>query len=227
MQGSWRCDHYASPGMENEGMHVRLTKRTLPLPCPPTHPCPQLLACLRVIVATEGELQQVRQHQADPLAGPLNSENEEQALRTLCAALQGMLEPLQCLPLLARGGGKAAAAADDRGSEDAAAAAAAVGEALAEQQLGQLHLQQAAAAQPVAAGDGAAGPRQQQQQLAGEEQQAGGEEQQPGCNENGFDADWRMSRHFCWVYLEGQVAILQRSLEECGRLLGLLGEGAS
>ena len=145
---------------------------------------PQLLACLRVIVATADELQAVRQRTVDPLAGPLNPENEEQALQTLRAALDGMLGPLLRLPLLADG-------------------------------------QQAERE----------GEPQQQAEREGEpQQQAEQEGEQPdeprqqagGCNENGFDADWRMSRHFCGVYLEGQAAILRRSLRECAELLAAL-----
>jgi hypothetical protein len=63
------------------------------------HP-PQLLACLRVIVATPEELQQVVEKKVDPLAGAISEDNEEQALTTLQAALLSMLEPLQQLPLL-------------------------------------------------------------------------------------------------------------------------------
>ena len=49
-----------------------------------------------------------------------------------------------------------------------------------------------------------------------ESEGAGGEEVR---NENGLDADWRASTEFCRVYVEGQRAILERSLEECRKLL--------
>ena len=202
------------------------------LPSPPSRPAsplpaPQLLACLRIIVATATELRGVRQRRADPLAGPLNPENEDQALRTLEAALQGMLQPLAASPLLAE-----LDAAADGGGDDAAAAAVpdeaageAASEAAAERQLGGLHLKPGAAAgqeQPPSGEQAPAGEQQQGEQQRGEQQS----EEQPGaaaaCNENGFDADWRASRHFCALYLAGQRAILRRSLAECRRLLAQL-----
>lgn len=154
-------------------------------------PCLQLLACLRVIVATAEELRLVQRKKADPLAGPLNPENEEQALRTLHAALHGLLEPL--LP----GEENGAAAGGSIGGSGGAAAA----DEQAGRQLGELHLQ-----------PGGEGP---QPQAA---QQEGGEQ----ANENGFDADWRMSRRFCQLYVEGQRHILRRSLRECAALLQAL-----
>lgn len=148
----------------------------------------------------------MRQRSSDPLAGPINKENEEQALQTLQAALDGMLGALLRLPLLA--GGAAAAAA---GSGDAAAgqqaSPAAVGVASEEQQVEQ----QGSEEQPHDPLQPAAAQAQQQQQP-----------EQSVCNENGFDADWHMSRHFCRVYLEGQVAILRRSLRECRDALAAL-----
>ena len=53
-----------------------------------------------MIVATPDELLLVVEEQVDPRAGPVSEDNEEQALITLQAALLGMLEPLQQLPLL-------------------------------------------------------------------------------------------------------------------------------
>ena len=120
-------------------------------------PLLQLLACLRVIVATEEELQLVLGGAADPLAGRLNAENEEQTSQTLRAALEGMLLELRQNPLLLEGDG----------GLDGAAAEAAEADAAAEHDC------------------------------------------------NGCDADWRMSRRFCLVYLQGQRHILQRGLREC------------
>ena len=178
-------------------------------PHPPRPPHLQLLACLRIIVSTADELAAVRQRSSDPLAGPINKENEEQALQTLQAALDGMLAALLRLPLLA-GGAAAVAAA---GSSDAAAAGqqasqAAVGVASEEEQV----KQQGSVEQPHDPLQPAAAQAQQQQP----------QPEQAGCNENGFDADWRMSRHFCRVYLEGQVTILRRSLRECRDALAAL-----
>lgn len=194
----------------------------------------QLLACLRVIVSTADELAGVTRRRQDPLAGPLNpgrclaaaacalpahycalvrllliralfaspcpclpAENEDQALRTLEIAIAGMLEPLQRSPLLAQ----AADAGDGGGSGSGGSAAAEGGEAQAEQQLGELRLQQQPATEQPAG-------QQPQSAAAGDT-----------CNENGFDGDWRMSRHFCRVYLQGQLDILSRSQQECRRLL--------
>ena len=119
----------------------------------------QLLACLRVIVATEEELQLVLGGTADPLTGRLNAENEEQTLQTLQSALEGMMEELRQNPLLLEG---------DDGLDGAAAEA------------------------------------------ANEADEAAAEHDCNGC-----DADWRMSRRFCLVYLQGQRHILQRGLREC------------
>jgi hypothetical protein len=55
--------------------------------------------------------------------------------------------------------------------------------------------------------------------LALSEQEEQHQRQQQECNENGFDAGWQMSRHFCRVYLEGQLHILRRSLQECRGLM--------
>lgn len=172
----------------------------------------QLLACLRVIVTTADELAAVRQQACDPLAGPINKENEQQALQTLQEALEGMLDPLLRLPLLAGGEAAAAQGGDGGGTEREAS--------------------QAAAAAAAAARQGAAASLAVEQQQVGQQAQQGGQPQQQGqppeqpqqgaCNENGFDADWRMSRHFCRVYLEGQMAILRRSLRECEQLLAAL-----
>lgn len=49
-----------------------------PIHCPP---CPQLLACLRVIVATPEELGGVLGRGGSPLEGPLSPENEAQVRR--------------------------------------------------------------------------------------------------------------------------------------------------
>lgn len=150
-----------------------------------------------MIVATADELSQVKAGRADPRAGPLNGPNEDQALRTLQVAIQDMLAAVRRAPLLA----DAAAVGDAVGGGDAnAAAAAAASSEQVQKQLGDLRLQQ---------------PEEQQQQGATAEQQ-------PQANENGFDADWRLSRHFCCVYLRGQRAILERSLAECELLLGQL-----
>lgn len=165
-------------------------------------------------MCTADELAAVRQRSCDPLAGPINKENESQALQTLQAALKGMLAPLLRLPLLAGG----AAGADEEGEEAAAgqqqqeagdglAAAEAAGQQSCEAQ--QAKQQQA---------------EQQQAEQRDTEQQQPEQPEPPGCNENGFDADWRMSRHFCRVYLEGQAAILRRSLEECRQALAVLQE---
>ena len=194
--GAWLCLWQRVAGTAGP----RFAKCRLKLPAPPiSAPAPwpvchpslplQLLACLRVIVATSEELQQVVQKGVDPLAGAISADNEEQALATLQAALQSMLEPLQQLPLQ------------------------------------QLPLQQLPLLGP-APGSGA----EQLPPLSLEQQSpsgAGGalpcseEQQQQGCNENGFDADWQMSRHFCRLYLEGQLHILQRSLQECHSLMQL------
>ncbi len=185
-------------------------------PSLPSHPPtqPQLLACLRVIVSTADELAAVRQRSCDPLFGPINKENEAQALQTLQAALEGMLAPLLRLPLLAGG----AAGADNEGEEAAAGQQhqkAGDGPAAAQtagQQAGEEHQQ--------------TNEQQHAEQQDADRQQAKQPEQpdRPSCNENGFDADWRMSRHFCRVYLEGQLAILRRSLEECRQALAVLQE---
>lgn len=131
-------------------------------------------------MCTAEELAQAQGKATDPLAGPINADNERQAVQTLEAALAGMLEPLQRAPLLA-------------------------GDAPQQEQQGQREQ-----------------PPGEQQHDAAERPQTAEVEQQPAANENGFDADWRMSRHFCRLYLEGQRAILQRSLQECRALLAAL-----
>lgn len=176
----------------------------------------QLLACLRVIAATTPELQLIKKKKARPLAGPVNTENEEQALGTLRAALESILRPLDALPLLAQ-----------HAQQGEAATAA---ERAAQSQLDGLHL------------DHQLAQRAQQEQQAQQAQQAeglpvedaataAGADGEPGApgarNENGFDADWRMSRHFCKVYLEGQRAILRRSLRECDSLAQALAAAAT
>jgi hypothetical protein len=146
-----------------------------------------------VIVATPEELQQVVEKKVDPLAGAISEDNEEQALTTLQAALLSMLEPLQQLPLLGAAPGAAAAAAAGSGEEQ-----------LLQLSLGQLP--------PPSSAEDALAPSEE-----GESQQQQQEQQE--CNENGFDADWQMSRHFCRVYLEAQLHILRRSLQECRSLM--------
>ena len=54
----------------------------------------QLLACLRVIVATPEEMAAVAGGEVDPMKGPLSEACEAQALETLRVALQGLLEPV-------------------------------------------------------------------------------------------------------------------------------------
>lgn len=199
---SWPARHAAGP---QDGTGTNAQPQHLTPACLPSPPSPvQLLACLRVIAATAPELQLIKQKRARPLAGPINPENEQQAVGALRAALEGLLRPLEALPLLAQ-----------QAQHDAAAAAEPDGSA--EQQLHGLRLDQQ---QPES--------QQQQQQPespGGLQQDAGATAEtsakptaQGGCNENGFDADWRMSRHFCRVYLEGQRAILRRSLQECDAL---------
>lgn len=63
---------------------------------------PRLLGTLRVVVATPEELDSVDNGQ-DPIAGPLNRENESQTLRTLDVALASLLDPLEACPLMERG----------------------------------------------------------------------------------------------------------------------------
>lgn len=166
----------------------------------------QLLACLRVIVATGAELERVRQRTLDPLTGSITADNEEQALRTLEVALLELLAPLQQLPLLA------AAAGDD------GRAALAAGPHSARQQLARLQLEAQQVAADGAGCSPAAAPAAAWEAgsdgVSAEQREQGGE-----CNENGFDGDWRMSRRFCHVYLLGQLRILQSSLLECRRLL--------
>lgn len=180
-------------------------------------------------MATAEELAEVKAGRADPRGGALNGPNEDQALRTLRAAVQDVLQAVCRAPLLAADGAASGAGGGSSGGAGApaatAAAAASAGEAQAERQLGELHLQQLAAQTPPQQ-DAAAGlhdQQQEQQQHPGEQQQ---QQEQP-ANENGFDADWHMSRHFCRVYLRGQRTILERSLAECERLLGQLGEVAA
>ncbi|KAL4434286.1 hypothetical protein ABPG75_000727 [Micractinium tetrahymenae] len=159
----------------------------------------QLLACLRVIVATAPELQLIKKKKVRPLAGPINAENEEQAVGTLRAALEGMLRPLEALPLLAQQARQGHAAAE------------VTTEGAAEQQLHALHLDHHQQQQTGVL---------RQEEAAAAAGRADGQPATGGaCNENGFDADWRMSRHFCRVYLEGQRTILRRSLQECDALV--------
>jgi hypothetical protein len=158
----------------------------------------QLLACLRVIVATAAELRRLERGKAAPVAGPVAPENEDQALRTLEAALLELLQPLEQLPLL---GEAAADAAQPDGSEASSAAA--------QHGLQQLTLQQRAGEE---AGSAAGRPEAEKRPVAGGDANA-------ECNENGFDEDWRLSTRFCQLYLEGQRHILRSSLRECRRLL--------
>jgi hypothetical protein len=158
----------------------------------------QLLGCLRVVVATAEELESMRKGTLDPMAGPIAAENEEQALHTLQAALLGLLEPLEQLPLLAAGDGDVAEALAGANGNNAAEAVSG---------LLRLHPHQPAA-------DGAADASTAKQTAAPRPA-----DQQPQCNENGFDADWRTSLRFCQIYLRGQQYILQQSLKECQRLM--------
>lgn len=183
-------------------------------------------------MTTADELAAVRQQACDPLAGPINKENEQQALQTLQEALKGMLDPLLRLPLLAGGEAAAAQGGDGGGTEREASQAAAAAAAAARQgAAASLAVEQQQDGQQGQQAE-QDGQQAQQAEQDGQQAQQGGQPQQQGqppeqpqqgaCNENGFDADWRMSRHFCRVYLEGQVAILRRSLQECEQLLAAL-----
>ena len=80
--------HHTMPCMPRGTAPSCTALRLLPRP-------PQLLACLRVTVATVEELRQVEaQLVAGPLAGPLGAENETQALRTLEAEVAMKQEAL-------------------------------------------------------------------------------------------------------------------------------------
>ena len=80
----------------------------------------QLLGFLRVAVATPGELDGVATGAARPTAGPLNPQNERQALETLGTALGELAAPLEAAALLQAGGVDAVlgtgGAAVDRGA---------------------------------------------------------------------------------------------------------------
>lgn len=184
-------------------------------------------------MATSAELQLVVKHKVDPLAGAIAPENEDQALRTLEAALVELLAPLELLPLLleedlpaeagavegaeARQADVSAAGGSSGGGNDGETAPA---QEQAEGALEQLHLQGAAAAASGSMSqEAAAGQHQEGGSMEAKPQQQQQQQQQDQCNENGFDADWHMSRRFCKIYLQGQHHILQRSLQECRRLL--------
>lgn len=160
----------------------------------------QLLACLRVIVATPAELRRLEHKKTDPVAGPVGADNEDQALRTLEAALLELLQPLGQLPLLA-----------GTGADAAQPCSQVAGAAAAQSELQQLSLAQGAE-QGLAAEQGPAAAVEQGPAAAGGDANA-------ERNENGFDEDWRLSTRFCQLYLEGQRHILCSSLAECRRLL--------
>jgi len=54
----------------------------------------QLLACLRLIVATDDEMSLVSAEKLNPLEGPITVPGEIQALETLRIALHNLLEPV-------------------------------------------------------------------------------------------------------------------------------------
>ena len=131
----------------------------------------------------------LRWSDAAPLGRPVNAENESQALSTLEAFLRQLLEPLRRSPLLHE-------AARERPEQQAAAEAPA---------------ETAGGSRP---GNSSNAPGNHTAAGLGHQQQ---EQQQ--LNENGFDADWRMSRHFCSLYVRGQLVIVERALKECRQLI--------
>lgn len=55
----------------------------------------QLLACIRLVVATQEEVQKVVDGTVNPLEGPLSKACEMQALETLLVVLKDLLAPVQ------------------------------------------------------------------------------------------------------------------------------------
>ncbi|GAB4816642.1 hypothetical protein N2152v2_003688 [Parachlorella kessleri] len=192
----------------------------------------QLLGCLRVIVATPEELLQVVEEGAVPQDGALSPENEVQALATLEAALLTLLEPLYSSQLL-QGGAPTVGASPAGDGWDTPEAQQVVAGAAAPCQ-GQQHPREGGRQQEQQQQE-AGGQQQEERQRKQEgEEEGDGEEQQAlhvtshagvvKCsrrNENGMDDAWEASRHFCEVYVRGQVQILEHSLQEVRRLLAV------
>ncbi|KAL6770518.1 hypothetical protein ACKKBF_B31570 [Auxenochlorella protothecoides x Auxenochlorella symbiontica] len=160
---------------------------------------PQLLAALRVAVATAEELAGMETGD-DPGRAPLNPENEAQALRTLDVALAELLDPLEACPLLA-GSPRAANSLESRQGVATAGAG--------RQDASGVDMEDATGAQDSAPG------------LGNKVQAAGSVGPGPSTaitlelDENGMDDGWVASSAACRQYVLGQQAILRCAQREC------------
>lgn len=160
---------------------------------------PQLLAALRVAVATAEELAGMETGD-DPGRAPLNPENEAQALRTLDVALAQLLDPLEACPLLA-GSPRAANSLESR---QGVAMAGAGG-----QDASGVDMEDATGAQDSAPGLG------NEVHAAGSVGPGPTTAITPELDENGMDDGWVASSAACRQYVLGQQAILRCAQREC------------